>query len=124
MGATEVGDVEALDPHRRRVEPEGGLEPFERLDPALPASLGAQLLLVERETRVALRELEDAALLAALGGAQLDWALATARERVLERRTLADLALHDEQRRDRDLPAVVLEHELLGDLAGVALGLV
>ena len=72
MGAAEVGDVEALDPDRRRVEAERELQPLERLDAALAAALGAQPLLVEREPRVALGELEDAPLLAALGRAQLD----------------------------------------------------
>ncbi len=88
MRAAEVGDVEALDADRRHVEPERPLQPLERLDAALAAALGAQPLLVEREARVALRELEDAALLAALGRAQLDRAAATLRERFGERRAL------------------------------------
>ena len=82
MGAAEVGDVEALDPDRRHVEAERLLQPLERLDAALAAALGAQPLLVEREPRVALGELEDPALLAALGGAQLDRPAAAAGERV------------------------------------------
>ncbi len=86
MGAAEVGDVEALDADRRRVESERLLQALERLDTALAAALGAQALLVEREPRVALGELEDPALLAALGGAQLDRPAAAARERVGERR--------------------------------------
>ena len=76
MGAAEVGDVEALDAQRQRVEPERPLEPVERLDALLAAALGAQALLVERELGVALGELEDAALVAALGGADLDRAAA------------------------------------------------
>ncbi len=85
MRAAEVGDVEALDPHRRDVEPERLLQPFEGLDAALAAALGAQALLVEGEAGVALGELEDAALVAALGGAQLDGTAAAARERLGER---------------------------------------
>ena len=114
--AAEVGDVEALDPDRRRVEAERLLQPVERLHAALAAALGAQPLLVEREPRVALGQLEDAPLLAALGGAQLDRPAAAAGQRVRQRRALADLALDDQQRRDRDVAAVVLEHELLGHL--------
>ena len=76
MRSAEVGDVEALDPQRDRVEPERLLQRLERLDPLLASALGPQLLLVEREPRVALGQLEDAPLVAALGGAQLDRAAA------------------------------------------------
>ena len=86
MRAAEVGDVEALDPDRRHVEAERLLQALERLHAALAAALGAQPLLVERQPRVALGQLEDAALLAALGRAQLDRPAAPARERVGERR--------------------------------------
>ncbi len=101
MRAAEVRDVEALDADRRHVEAERLLQALERLHAALAAALGAQPLLVEREARVALGELEDAPLLAALGRAQLDRPAAAAGERVGQRRALAELALHDEQRRDR-----------------------
>ena len=79
MRAAEVGDVKALDPHRQRVEAERLLEALERLHAALAAALVAQTLLVERQARVALGELEDAALVAALGRAQLDRPAAPAR---------------------------------------------
>ena len=95
--------------------PSACLQALERLDALLAAALGAQLLLVEREPRVALGQLEDPALVAALGGAQLDRPAAPRRERLGKRRRAADLALHDEQRRDRHRAAVVLEQELLGD---------
>ena len=125
MGAAEVGDVEALDADRRHVEAERLLQAFERLDAALAAALGAQPLLVEREARVALGELEDAALLAALGRAQLDRPAApAARARRASAGRAAELALDDEQRRDRHVAAVVLQHELLGHLRQLALGLV
>ena len=96
--------------------PSAVLQPVERLDALLAAALGAQLLLVEREPRVALGQLEDAALVAALGGAQLD-------------RTAAALA-RAPRRPSGSAPtsrctttsggivialAVVLEHERLGD---------
>ena len=52
--------------------PSALLQAVERLDALLAAALGLELLLVEREARVALGELEDAPLVAALGGADLD----------------------------------------------------
>ncbi len=65
-------DVEALDPQRDRVEVERLLEAVERLDALLATALGAELLLVDRELRVALGELENPALVAALGNPDLD----------------------------------------------------
>ena len=85
-------DVEALDPDRRRVEAERELQPFERLDAARAAALGAQALLVERQPRVALGQLQDPALLPALGRAQLDRPAAPLRERLGERRLPAEAA--------------------------------
>ncbi len=108
----------------RDVEAERPLQTLERLHAALAPALGAQTLLIEREPRVALGQLEDAALLAALGRAQLDRPAAAARERVAQRRTAAELALDHQQRRNRDVAAVVLQHELLRDLRQLALGLV
>ena len=58
-----MGDVVALDPDRRGVQPERLLQALERIDAGLAAALGAQPLLVEREQRVAMGEVEDAALL-------------------------------------------------------------
>jgi hypothetical protein len=69
--AHEVRDVEALDPQRQQVEAEGVLQPVERLDALLALALVLELLLVQREDRVALGELEDPPLVAALGGAHL-----------------------------------------------------
>ena len=69
-------DVEALDPQRQRVQTERLLEPVERLDALLSPALGAQPLLVEREPGVALGELEDPSLVPALGGTDLDGAIA------------------------------------------------
>ena len=123
--AAEVRDVEALDPHRQGVEPERGLQPVERLDALLAPALGLELLLVEREPRVALGEVEDAALAAALGGADLDGAAAALGEDLLEDLELGavlHLALHDDQRRDRERARVVLQDELLGDHGEVLLG--
>ena len=72
VGAADVRDVEALDPHRQRVQLQRLLEPVQRVDALLAPALGLELLLVEREPRVALGEVEDPALAAALGGADLD----------------------------------------------------
>ena len=104
MRAAEVGDVKALDPDRRRLQPERLLQPLERLDAALAAALGAQPLLVQRQHGVALGELEDPALLAALGRAQLDRAAAARGQRLGQRLAARELALDDQQRRDRACP--------------------
>ena len=117
MRAHQVRDVEALDPQRQRVEPERLLQAVERLDALLAAALGLELLLVEREPRVALGELEDAALVAALGGAHLDRGAAPLGQRLGQRVAVVDLVLDDDLRRDRHRVAVVLQQELLGDLA-------
>ncbi len=122
--ASEVGDVEALDADRRHVELEHPLQALERLHPALAPALGAQALLVERQQRVALCQLEDPTLLAALRLAQLHRPTAAARQRIGQRLAPAEPALDDQQRRDRRIAAVVLEHELLAHLRLVALGLV
>ena len=79
--AAEIGDVEALDPDRRRVQPEHPLQPFERIYPALAATLGAQALGVEREQRVALGQLQHPPLLPALGRADLHGTVAAAGQR-------------------------------------------
>jgi hypothetical protein len=71
VGAHEVRDVEALDPQRQHVEPERVLQAVERLDALLALALVLELLLVEGEDRVALGQLEDPALVAALGRAHL-----------------------------------------------------
>ena len=103
------------------------LERVERLHALLAAALGAQLLLVEREPRVALGEVEDAALAAALGGADLDRAAAALGQHLgqhVELGAVGELALDDDQRRDRHRARVVLEQELLGRARDVVLALV
>jgi hypothetical protein len=86
--------------------------------------LRPQPVLVEREPRVALGQLEDPALVAALGVADLDRAAAAVGERLGEHPGVLHRALDDHERRDRRRGRVVLEHELLGHLGLVALGLV
>ena len=93
MRAHHVRDVEALDPHRDRVEAERLLEPVERLDAAAAAVLGAQPVLVERQARVALGQLEDAALVAALGVLDLDRRAAALAQRERERLGVARRSL-------------------------------
>src|SRR5256885_4272467 len=83
------------------------LEAVERLHPLLAPALASELLLVGRKPRVALSELEDPALVAALGCPDLDVAVPASTERLLERRR--DLVLDDQQRRDADRAGVVLE---------------
>ncbi len=67
------------------VEPERLLEAVQRLDALLAAALGAQLLLVDGEDRVALGQFQDAPLVPALGGADLDVAAAARAERLGQR---------------------------------------
>ena len=127
MRAADVRDVEALDPHRQRGEPKLALQPVERLHALLAPALGLELLLVEREPGVALGEVEDPPLGAALGRPDLHRAAAALGEDLLEDldlRALLQRALDDEQRRDRERARVVLEDELLGDDAGRLLALV
>ena len=85
LRAAEVGDVKALDRIGGASSPSASCSPSSA-STRLAAALGAQALLVERQTRVAFGQLEDPALLAALGRAQLDRPVAPAGERVGERR--------------------------------------
>ena len=83
--------------------PELGLEPVERLDALGAPVLGAQPVLVERQRGVALGQLVDPALVAALGVPHLDRRVAALGQRLAEqRRPLARQARgHDHLRRDR-----------------------
>ena len=101
MRAAQVGDVEALDADRRHIEPERELQALERLNATLAAALAAQLLLLEGQAGIALGQLEDPALLPALGRAQLHRPVAAARQRSRQRGAPGELALDDEQRGDR-----------------------
>src|SRR5207244_9585022 len=78
----QVGDVEALDPHGQRLQIERLLQGGERVHPLLAPPLGPQLVLAEGEPSVALSELPQPPLVAALGAAHLDRAATTARERL------------------------------------------
>src|SRR5947208_986315 len=71
-GDADALDVEARDSHVQVVHAHCDLEPVDRVHALLAPALGLELLLVEREQGVALRESQDAALAAALGGADLD----------------------------------------------------
>src|SRR3954451_22820302 len=105
--AHERRDVEALDAQRDRVEAERVLEAVEGLGPGLPPALGLELLLVELEARVALGEVEDAPLVAALGFAELHGRAAAGLGR-LAQGLARDSGLHRELRRDLNPRAVVL----------------
>ena len=125
MRAAEVGDVEALDPDRRHVQAERLLQALQRLHAALAAALGAQPLLVERQRALRSRQLEDPALLAALGRPQLHRPAAAAGERVGQRRGAGASPRWTTSSAGIDVyPAVVLEHELLPHLRHIPLGLV
>ena len=84
MLAADVGDVEALDPHRQLLHAERLAQRGEALDPALAAVLAAQPVLVEGELGVALGELAQAAFVAALGGPHLDRRAAALAQRLGE----------------------------------------
>jgi hypothetical protein len=124
LGA-DVGDVEPLDPDRQLLHAERFLKRAQRLDPPLATVLAPQPVLVERQARVALGKLAQAALVAALGGPHLDRAAATLAERLADH-TLASLQVGADDHRPRNCRAgaVVLAEELLGDLRQLALALV
>ena len=86
MLAAEVGDVEALDPHRQRSQVERLLQRGERVDALLAAALPAEPVLGERQAGVALGQLAQPPLVAALGDPDLDRAAAPGRERLGEHR--------------------------------------
>jgi hypothetical protein len=122
VGAHEVRDVEALDPQGQRVEPERALQAVERLDALLAPALLLELLGVERERRVAVGQLEDPLLVAALGEADLDPPAAALGQQLGD--DGVDRLPDDDLRRDRHRVAVELQDELLEHLGRVALDLV
>ena len=124
MRLAQVGDVEALDPHGDRLHAQRLLEAVEGLDALGAPALGAQPVLVERQAGVALGQLEDAPLVAALGVADLDRAAAALGQQLADGVRVVEPARHDHLRRDRHRAGVVLEQELLGHLGLVAPGLV
>src|SRR6059058_4018883 len=118
----DVRDVEALDADRQRLEVERLPQLLERLEAARALGLAHVCLRVERELRILLRELLEAALLAALGRTHLDARRAPLGEERLERTEVARSARHEDLRRDRRRAAVVLEAELLEHLAELLAG--
>ena len=97
----------------------------ERVDALLAAPLGPQLVLLEREPRVALGQLVDPPLLAALrvraarpGRSRRSSSASFTTSAARERRRADDLG------RDRERRRVVLDRELLGHLALAAAGAV
>jgi hypothetical protein len=120
--AHQVGDVEALDTQRQRVEPERRLQAVERLDALLARALVLELLRVQREPRVADREVVDAALVTSLGTPDLDLRATPLAEQLAEDgvHVVADDDLAGDARR----LAVVLQQELLEHLGLALLALV
>ncbi len=105
-----------------RLHAERLLQLGERLDALLAPALAAQAVLGEGQPRVALGELAQAPLVAALGDANLDGAAALHRERLgQQRRALAQGLTDDDQPRHHRGGRVVLGDELLGHLGLVAL---
>ena len=87
----EVRDVEALDPQRQRLEVQHLAQLLERAEPAQPRALALQPRLGERVRRVGLRELEQLAVRAPLGHAQLDPAAAPLRQQLADQLALGQL---------------------------------
>ena len=98
LAALDVRDVEALDPHGQALEVERLAELLERLDPALPLLLGGRGVVLEREPRVLLRELREAALLAPLRRSHLDACTAQVAEERGERLRVVDVRGDDDLR--------------------------
>ena len=82
MLGAEVGDVVALDPDRQLLHRQRLAQVGERVDPPLAAVLATEAVLVEGEAGVALGELAQAPLVAALGDPDLDRRPALLAERV------------------------------------------
>ena len=100
------------------------MQAVQRLHALLAPALRAELLLVESELRVAFGEIEDPALVAAFGGADLDGSVPALRQRLGHGPDVTQLALYDQQRRHGHGVRVVLEDECLGHLGDRAAGLV
>ena len=119
-----VRDVEALDPHWQLAHAQLLLQAVQRLDALVAAALGLQPVLVQRQPRVALGQLEDPPLVSALGGPHLHRPAALGRQRLLQRPHVLEAVGHDHPRRDGHCAGVVLEQELLEHLGLVAARLV
>src|SRR5262249_37611462 len=113
LGALDVGDVEALDAERQRLEIEHLAKLLERFDAPQPFGLGDERLARERELGVALRQLLQPAFLAALGCAEVDLRAPELGEEALQRREVAKPSGDEDLRWDRGRSAVVLEAEAL-----------
>ena len=125
MLGAEVGDVVALDPDRQLLHRQRLAQVGERVDPALAAVLATEAVLVEGEAGVALGELAQPPLVAALGDPDLDRRPALLAERGGEQLgPVGEVGPDDDRPRDRRRGRVVLAEELLGDLGGLAFGLV
>ena len=124
LGA-EVGDVVALDPDRQLLHRERRAEVGEGVDPPLTAVLAAETVLVEGEAGVALGELAQPPLVAALGDPHLDRRPPLLGEGVGEQLgPIGEIGTDDDRPRHRGRSRVVLAEELLGDLGRLAFGLV
>src|SRR6185437_3657889 len=104
----EVGYVEALDPHRQRVEAERLAQVVERVDPLLASPLAAELVLLEREACVSLGELVNPALLTPARVPELDWPLPAVLQQLLHDLRSGERSRSYDLRRDRERRRVVL----------------
>ena len=111
----DVRDVVALDPQRQALEVERLAELLERLDPAQPRLLRRGAFGLEGKPCVLGRQLLEPALLASLGGANLDPGAAPLGEEVGQWSGVPHVARHHDLRRHARRGAVVLENEGLED---------
>ena len=125
MIGAEVGDVKALDADRQLAHPERVAQRAQGLDAAGPAMLAAQAVLVQRQPRVALGQLAQAAHVAAAGDPHLDLGAAPLAQRLGQQAgALLHVGADDDRPRHRRRGRVVLADELLADVGEPALALV
>jgi hypothetical protein len=105
------GDVEALDANRQALEVQALPQLLERLHPPQARALRLDSGRLERDPRVALRELQDAAFLAPDGRANPDPRAAELRQELRERLRVAGIGRDQDLGRDARGGAVVLEAE-------------
>ena len=127
--AADVRDVEALDPHRQRVEaPAPACRPVSESTRCWRRRSALSFSWSSASRALRSRQVEDAALAAALGRADLDRPAAALGQQLAQHVRAPSprpaSPCDDDQRRDRERARVVLEHELLGDDRRLLLGLV
>ena len=107
----QIGDVEALDADRQRLEVERFAQLLERLDAARARALCPQHVVAHAQLGVAQRHGDHAALVAALRDAQLDGRPAALAQEARDQIGVGDLGVDAHERRNAHLRVVVVEQE-------------